>query len=57
MPRKMKKMDSMEAALSRQESVPGPVVEKKPRRESGKQMETFQKSFQKKYDQALAKLR
>lgn len=51
----MKKMDSMEAALSRQESVPGPVVEKKPRRESGKQMETFQKSFQKKYDQALAK--
>jgi hypothetical protein len=55
MPRKMKKMDSMEAALSRQESVPGPVVEKKPRRESGKQMETFQKSFQKKYDQALAK--
>jgi hypothetical protein len=54
MPRKMKKMDSMESVPSRQEVIPGPAVEKKaskaakPLRLSGEQLSGFEKSFQKK---------
>lgn len=46
----MKKFEAMEEPVSRQESVPGPAKLK-----PGTSLETFQKSFQKKYDAAFAK--